>query len=148
MGEAPASGIGRPKGLLARLINPRVGWMLVRNTVVSTGVFALSLGVLWVLVERFGVGKVIASGIGFVCAQTVHYAFGRWWIYRGTDRGVAAGYALFLVNAGIGLALTMGLMALFLAISPINYLVLRVLVSVVAGLAMFVLNAVWNFRRV
>jgi len=59
-----------------------------------------------------------------------------------------SGYALFLINGGIGLAITMGSMALLLANTPINYLVARILVSVIAGLTIFVLNAVWNFRRV
>jgi len=39
-------------------------------------------------------------------------------------------------------------MALLREYSPINLYVARILVSVIAGLVMFVLNAVWNFRRV
>lgn len=122
--------------------------MLVRNTVVSTGVFLVGLGVLFVLVEYYGVDEVIASGIGFVISNSIHYLFGRWWVFAGTERELGKGYALFLLNSGVGLALTMGLMWVFLQFTPINYLIARVLVSVVAGLAMFVLNAVWNFRRV
>ncbi len=139
-----------PKGsLLSRLIKPRVGWMLVRNTVVSTAVFVVfGLGLLWLLVEHGGMDTVIATGISFVAANSAHYVLGRTWIFRGTDRGVASGYALFLINGGIGLAITMGSMALLLEHTPINYLVARILVSVIAGLTIFVLNAVWNFRRV
>ncbi|MEO1921613.1 MAG: GtrA family protein [Sphingomonadaceae bacterium] len=131
-----------------RLFTRRVGGMLVRNTVVSTGVFLIGLGVLFVLVEYYGVDEVIASGIGFVISNSIHYLFGRWWVFAGTERQLGKGYALFLLNSGVGLALTMGLMWVFLQFTPINYLIARVLVSVVAGLAMFVLNAVWNFRRV
>ncbi len=138
-----------PKGsLISRLLRIRVGWMLVRNTVVSAGVFVIGLGVLWLLVERAGMDEVPASGIGFAIATTLHYALGRSWIFRGTDRGLASGFALFLLNGGIGLGLTMALMAALLAATPIHYLVARILVSVIAGLAVFVLNAVWNFRRV
>nr|WP_269748068.1 GtrA family protein [Altererythrobacter lutimaris] len=122
--------------------------MLVRNTVVSSGVFLIGLGVLWLLVERAGMDEVPASGIGFVVANSLHYILGRAWIFRGTTRGVASGFALFLVNGLIGLGITMALMAVLLALTPINYLVARVLVSVFAGLTIFVLNAVWNFRRV
>lgn len=138
----------RSAPLLQRLFTFRVGAMLVRNTIVSGGVFALSLGILWVLVERFGVDEVLASGVGFVCANTLHYVMGRVWIFRGTDRGVVPGYALFLTNGVVGLLITMGLMALLLELTTLHYLVARVLVSVIAGLVMFVLNAVWNFRRV
>ncbi len=140
---------GPPRGsLAARLLRIRVGWMLARNTVVSTGAFLLGLGVLWLLVERGGMDEVVASGVSFVVANTLHYILGRTWIFRGTDRAVASGYALFLANGVFGLVLTMALMAAFLAFTPINYLVARILVSMIAGLAMFVINAVWNFRRV
>ena len=144
MSDVPA----REGSLLSRLFKQRVGWMLARNTVVSTGVMLVGLVVLWLLVEQAGMDAVLASGIGFVIANALHYVFGRLWVFKGTDRAVGEGYALFLVNGGVGLALTMGLMALLLAVTPINYLVARVLVSVVAGLVMSVLNAVWNFRRV
>jgi len=138
-----------PQGrLLQRLFQGRVGWMLVRNTIVSTGVFLIGLGLLWLLVEQAGMDKVIAAGIGFAAANTLHYILGRAWIYSGTNRAVASGYVLFLINGGIGLVLTIALMALLLEFTAIHYLIARILVSVIAGLAMFVLNAVWNFRRV
>lgn len=147
--RAPLPGDELPKGsLLSRLLKVRVGWMLVRNTVVSAGVFLIGLGVLWLLVEQAGMDEVIASGIGFAVGNTLHYVLGRSWIFRGTERGVASGYALFLINGAIGLTLTMVLMFVLLQITPLNYIVARVLVSVVAGLLVFVLNAVWNFRRV
>lgn len=136
------------RGWLSRLFQRRVGWMLVRNTVVSTGVFLLGLALLWLLVEHGGMDEVIAAGIGFITANTMHYALGRGWIFRGTDRALASGYAIFLVNGVIGLAITMALYAALLRWTPIDYLVARVIVSVFAGLVMFVLNAVWNFRRV
>ena len=137
-----------PQGLLARLLSRRVGAMLWRNTVGGCGVFVVGLGVLYVLVQDAGVDEVPAAAVGFVVANSLHYLLGRSWIYRGTDRARASGYALFLINAGVGLAVTTSLYALLLAYTPLNYLFARVLVSVVAGLVMFVLNAVFNFRRV
>lgn len=131
-----------------RLFTRRVGGMLVRNTVVSTGVFLLGLAVLWVLVQQAGMDEVPAAGIGFMIAQTLHYALGRSWIFRGTDRPVASGYAIFLLNAGLGLTITVVTFAALLRFTSMHYLVARVAVSVLAGLAMFVINAQFNFRRV
>ena len=121
--------------------------MLARNTVVSCGIFAFDIGLLWVLVEQGGMGKVAAAVVAFIIANSLHYGFGRSWIFRGTDRAFASGYFYFLVNAGIGLLITISLFAAMIRWTPINYLVARVLVSVIAGLAVFVLNAVFNFRR-
>jgi putative flippase GtrA len=138
----------RSESLLSRLLSLRVAVMLWRNTVVSCSVFLLGLGVLYALVDGAGFPEVPAAGIGFLTANSLHYLFGRSWIFRGSDRGAASGYALFLINAGLGLAVTMALYALLLAYTPLDYIFARVLVSLVAGLVVFVLNAVFNFRRV
>ena len=121
--------------------------MLARNTVVSCGVFAFDLALLWALVALLGMGKLLAAAIAFIAANTVHYIFGRTWIFRGTERPVASGYVYFLVNAAIGLAITLVLFAAIIRWVPIHYLISRTLVSVVAGLTVFLLNAVLNFRR-
>ena len=129
-----------------RLLSRHAATLLARNTVVSCGIFAFDIALLWVLVQ-LGMGKVAAAALAFVIANSIHYAFGRGWIFRGTERGVAEGYVYFLVNAGVGFVITIGLYAALLRWTPINYLVARVLVSVIAGLTVFVLNAVLNFRR-
>lgn len=134
--------------LLSRLLSWRVAAMLGRNTVVSCSVFLVGLGVLYVLVDAAGFPEVPAAGIGFLVANSLHYMFGRAWIFRGTDRGRVSGYALFLINAGVGLAVTLALYAALLAWTPLDYILARILVSLVAGLVVFVLNAVFNFRRV
>jgi putative flippase GtrA len=121
--------------------------MLARNTVVSCGIFAFDLALLWLLVEQAGMGKVAAAVVAFVIANSLHYGFGRSWIFRGTDRAFASGYFYFLINAGIGFIITISLFAAMIRWTPINYLVARVLVSVIAGLTVFILNAVLNFRR-
>ena len=121
--------------------------MLARNTIVSCGIFAVDIALLWALVELAGLGKVAAAAVAFIIANSIHYGFGRSWIFRGTSRAFASGYFYFLVNAAIGFIITIGLFAAMIRWTPINYLVARVLVSVVAGLTVFVLNAVLNFRR-
>lgn len=144
---APSPHTAGPR-LIARLTTRRTGAMLVRNTIVSTFAFLLGLLVLWVLVQRGGVNAVLATAISFLAANSLHYALGRAWIFRGTDRGVRAGYLLFLINSGVGMAITVTLFAALLHFTAIHYLAARVIVSVFAGLAMFVLNAVLNFRQV
>jgi putative flippase GtrA len=135
--------------LAARLWSTKTGWMLARNTVVSTGVFLLGLGLLWLLVERRGTDTLVATAISFLIATSLHYALGRAWIFKGTERSMLPGYGFFLINAGIGLVVTVGLMALLLALIPDRYyLVARVVVSLFAGLAMFLLNGILNFRRI
>lgn len=131
--------------LYDRLFSRRGAVLLARNTVVSTFVFLLGLALLWLMVERLGVAKVPAAGLSFLVSNSIHYVFGRTWIYRGTERKVAAGYAFFLINAVLGLGVTVGLFAAFIELG-LHYLLARVVASVFAGLALFLLNAVLNFR--
>lgn len=135
-------------GLAARLISRNAGILLARNTVVSCFVFAFDLALLWVLVEYFGMDKLVAAAAAFIAANTLHYAFGRTWIFRGTERALASGYVYFLIIAGIGLAVTIALFAAFLRWTSINYIVARVVVSLFAGLTTFLLNAILNFRKI
>jgi putative flippase GtrA len=135
----------RRNRLVDRLLSRRGAVLLLRNTVVSTGVFLLGLGLLWLLVEEAGMAKVPAAALSFLAANSVHYVFGRTWIYRGSDRKVVAGYAYFLVNALVGLGVTLLLFAAFLALG-MHYIPARIVTSVFAGLVLFVLNAVLNFR--
>lgn len=133
--------------LARRLFSRNAAVLLARNTVVSCLVFGIGLALLWALVELWDVDKLVAAAAGFLVSNSIHYVFGRKWIYRGTERAVASGYAYFLVNAGIGLVVTVALFAAFLRWTSLNYLVARVVVSVFAGLAMFLLNAILNFKR-
>jgi putative flippase GtrA len=143
-GNAATQGL---RGIGGRLFSRKAAVMLWRNTVSSCLVFTLSIAILWLLAEFAGVDKVPAAAIGFVSANSLHYALGRAWIFQGTEQALARGYVYFLGNGGIGLAITVGLYALLLRYTPIDYLVARVLVSVLAGLVMFALNALFNFRR-
>jgi len=128
-----------------RLFSRRSATLFGRNTVVSTGVFLLGLALLWLAVERFGMAKVPAAALTFLVANSIHYVFGRIWIYRGTARKVASGYGYFLINAMVGLAITVGLFAAFVALG-LHYLAARVVASIFVGLALFVLNATLNFK--
>lgn len=145
--ERPGPDGSRPASVLGRLFSLRIGAMLARNTVVSCFVFGIGLVVLWTLVQ-YGIDKVVAAGAGFIVANTAHYALGRSWIFRGSARALHTGYALFLINSGIGLLITVALYALLLRVTQMNYLVARAVVSLFSGLVVFVLNAVLNFRQV
>ena len=133
---------------LKRFSTPEVAKMFMRNTVVGTAVFAIDLAILWGLVSAFDFPLIIAVTTGFLVASSLHYYMARSWIFVGTDRHPVSGYLYFIVNAGVGLAITLVMFAAFLRWTSINYIVGRVIVSLFAGLATFLLNAIWNFRKI
>ena len=136
----------RSDGSLRERLFSRGGALLLgRNTVVSIFVFLIGLGLLWLMVERLGVPKVPAAAASFLVSNSLHYVFGRAWIYRGTERKAAAGYAFFLLNAVVGLVITVGVFAAVVSLG-LHYIAARVIASIFAGLALFILNAFFNFR--
>lgn len=135
-------------GLLDRLISRNAAELLVRDAMVSSVTFALGLGVMWVLVEFAKMDETVAAAVSFAVGNSLHYAAARSWIFRGTTRGLAQGYGYFLANAGVGLVIMVLVFAAFTAWTQIHYLLARALASIVAGSIIFVLNAVFNFRRV
>ena len=134
------------QSLTNRLMSRRAAVLLVRNSIVSIFVFAFDLALLWVLVDRGGMGEVLAATLAFIAANSLHYVMARVWIFRGSERGLTSGYVYFLTNAGVGLVVTIGLFALLLQLTPLHYIVARIIVSVFAGLTVFLLNALFNFR--
>ena len=136
----------RPR-LAARLLSRRAGGLLVRNTIVSVGIIALNLVLLWLLVEGAAMQELPAAAVAFIIANSVQYAFGRTWIFRGTERGLASGYVYYFINAGVGLAITLSLFWVLLEFTALHYLAARIIVSVFAGLTVFLLNATLNFRQ-
>lgn len=137
----------RPPSWRARLWSRNAAGLLLRNSVVSVCMFLLGLAGLVLLVEYARVDALVATAVTFLMATSLHYVLGRTWIYRGTERRVLPGYGYFLINALIGLTVTLSLFALLTWLTGMHYLAARVLVSLVAGLTMFLLNATLNFRR-
>jgi len=121
--------------------------LFARNTVVSLVTFAFDIFLLWLLVEQAGMGQLLAASLAFLAAISLHYVLSRVWVFRAARRGLASGYLLFLVNAGVGLVTTMALFWLLIEVTPLHYLTARVLSSVAAGILVFFLNAVFNFKQ-
>ena len=121
--------------------------LFFKNTGASLVAFGLDIALLWLLVERAGVSRLVAASLAFLVAISLHYGLSRIWVFRGANRGIASGYLFFLANAGIGLVVTLGLFWLLIELSPLHYLVARAISSIVAGVVVFFLNAVFNFKQ-
>ena len=135
-------------GLLDRLLSRNAAELLGRDALVSCVTFALGLGLMWVFVEFAKIDETVAAAVSFAIGNSLHYAVARWWVFRGTTRGLTQGYGYFLANAGVGLVIVVLLFAALTGWTSIHYLLARAFASIVAGSIMFVLNAVFNFRRI
>lgn len=146
-GAAISTKLEKARHVGAAVIHNRVVRMFGRNTVASTITFALDLAILWGLVELAGFPRVPAAVVAFLIPMVVFYVLERQWVFAGTERGVAAGFVFFAVNVGIGFAVMLAVYWSLLLVTDIHYLIARILASVANGVVMFVLNGVFNFKR-
>ena len=121
--------------------------MFGRNTIASTATFLLDLAILAALVELAELQEVPAAAIAFVVPLIVFYFLQREYVFPGTERGIARGFAYFLVNVGIGFAAMLATFWALLELTELHYLFARVAASVVYGVLLFVLNGVFNFKE-
>src|ERR1700752_3493978 len=102
----------RPPSWRARLWSRNAAVLLVRNSAVSVCMFLLGLVGLWLLVEFAHVNALVATAVTFLIATSLHYALARTWVYLGTERRVVPAYGFFVINAMVGLVVTLSLFAL------------------------------------
>lgn len=145
--QSPRSGEQGARSFLSRFLTRDAGHLLLRNTVASSLAFVLGLALMWIMVDRLGSNAVMAAGVSFLAANSIHYSLAQAWVFRGSDRGWSDGFVYFFVNAAVGLVITILIFALLMRWTSLDYLSARVLVSIFAGLAIFALNATLNFKR-
>jgi putative flippase GtrA len=135
------------KNAIEDLARSRGARMFGRNTVASTIAFALDLLILWGMVELLEVPRVIAAVIAFFIPMTLFYYLEREWVFPETQRGVAAGYAYFMVNIGIGFVVMLAVYWGLLLWTDMHYLLARIAGSIVSGIVAFLLNGFFNFKQ-
>lgn len=121
--------------------------MFGRNTVASTAAFLLDLLILWLLVDFAGFPRVPAAIVAFLVPMILFYILEREWVFPGTSRGVAKGFAYFMVNIGIGFLVMLGTFWALLLLTDLHYLIARVAASAVSGIVVFFLNGIFNFEE-
>lgn len=121
--------------------------MFGRNTVASTLAFALDLLILWSLVQLLEVARIPAAVVAFIVPMIMFYILSREWVFPHSGRGVASGFVYFMLNIGIGFVAMLAVYAALLQLTGIHYLIARVTGSIVSGIVIFLLNGIFNFKR-
>lgn len=118
----------------------------ISYSAIGIGTFAFDLALLSFLTEILGWDPVLSAGAAFLMAVTINYALSRKLVFKGTDRSVHHGYAIFLVITGIGLVAVTGLMAFFTSVLDWHYAPSRVLIAAVVGIWNYLMNLYVTFR--
>lgn len=118
----------------------------VRYSTVGTITFGLDLGLLTLLIEQASWHPVIASATSFLLAISLNYILSQRYVFSGSAREVHKGFVIFIIVAGIGLAIVTLFMALFVGYFDWNYLIARIVVGIITGFWNYLFNLYINFK--
>jgi putative flippase GtrA len=125
-------------------------WRSIRRfgaySLVGGGTLLFDLLLLAGLTSILHVPYYISTPISFLIAVSINYAISRKYVFKGTKRRVHHGYAYF---AGISIIAALFItvaVAVLVTYIGIPFLIARVLVAAVVGIANYLLNLYLNFR--
>ncbi len=118
----------------------------LRYTCVGGGTFTLDLSMLCLFTEIFDLPTVFSAGLAFLIAVSLNYFISRKIVFKGTSREIKQGYIGFLIIAGTGLVIVSGGMYLMVDRFRWQYLISRILVSLITGVWNYLLNLHINFK--
>ncbi|MBX2866947.1 GtrA family protein [Candidatus Kaiserbacteria bacterium] len=120
----------------------------IRYVLVGMSTFLLDLSLLWIFIDYFKVEIVTASVIAFFLAVSLNYVLSRRWAFAGTERAFVTGYLYFLKFALIGAVVTGTLMWFFTTHTEVYFMVTRIVIASVVGVANYLANLYLNFKLV
>jgi putative flippase GtrA len=113
-------------------------WEWIRHHISSILATIVDYGLMVSCVELGGLGPVPATAIGAFAGAVTNFTLGRVFTYRATDAAVAGQGWRYALVSGASLALNAGGEHLFANVLGVQYLVARVITSVIVS------NA-WNY---
>jgi putative flippase GtrA len=100
--------------------------------------------VTFLLKEKLGIHRYIASSSGFIVAATSNYILNRIWTFQSTSEGIALEYGSFIMVSVIGLGINN--LFLFLFERRLNFWVAKFFAIVVTVLWNFLANYYFTFK--
>lgn len=119
-----------------------------RYAAVGVTTLAFDLLLLAAVIEIGGLPYYAAVPLCFAIAVSINYLISRQHVFHGTARSFHAGYAYFLLTAGMGAILTTSGVAFLIEFFGVHYLPARLGVAGVVGMANYLFNLHFNFRVV
>ncbi len=115
---------------------------------IASGIATIfDLFLLWVLVEFVGLFYLLSAVVGFLAGSCLNYGINRAWVFRGSSVGKIKGLFSFVVIGAVGLVWTILLMALFVEVFGIHYLIARIISAFFVLVWNYVMNSAVTFRR-
>lgn len=119
-----------------------------RYASVGVSTLLLDLGMLYIAVSIFGIPYYLATPCSFLLAISCNYMVSRNFVFKGTQRSWHAGYAYFAIVALFGAVATTGLVTVLVSLFGMYYLLARIMIAGIVGMANYLFNLHINFKVV
>ncbi len=113
---------------------------------VGLATLAGELSLTAMLLYVFSIPTLTAIGTGFFVSLSISYFIFRKYTFRGTKRGVAAGFIYFSIIAASGLLISIFGSNFLMTQFELAPLLARFLMAAPTGLCNFLINLVYNFK--
>lgn len=119
-----------------------------KYAVVNVGTLLLDLAMLYIAVSVVHIPLAVSTPGSFLIAVSIDYLLSRQYVFIGTKRSWHAGYLYFIIFAILTATVTTVLTLLLVNGFHLWYLLARILVAGLIGLANYVFNLYVNFKVV
>lgn len=118
----------------------------IRYATAGTAAFAIDFSLLWLFTDTLGVYYLVSAVIAFLFATSINYQVIRRWAFPESTRTLTRGFMYYVGIAAMGVVLTVLLLAFFVEVLALHYLLARALIALFVGIWTFFINARFNFR--
>lgn len=118
----------------------------IHSSAIGISSFLFDLLLLYVFVEFFYIDYRIATPLAFILATSINYSVARYIIFPTTERTFTDGYTRFISLAVASMLLITALVWLLVTFVGLYYVVARILVAAVVGIANYCVNVLWVFK--
>jgi putative flippase GtrA len=116
-------------------------------SVAILGLIVVDVGLLSLLVYKFGVYTTTAAGISFGVMIIHNFLWHKYWTFKDSHHDFAAQSEKFLALAMVDWVMNLGLMYLFVENMAFQLIFAKVLTSTIVFVWSFTVNRLWTFGK-
>ncbi len=129
-----------------KLLQHKGAYRFVKYVSVGVSTFLFDMLLIYIATSLFGVPYYISTPIAFWVALTLNYALSRKYVFKGTERKMHHGYAVYIAGGIFGGLLITSAVAFLVEYVGLHFIIARCLVSACVGIGGYIFNLYVNFK--
>lgn len=118
----------------------------LRYTLPGSTSTIVDFAILIFLTEVLNLHYLVSGAIAFTISTSFNYQINHFWGFKRTRREFKEGYIYFFIFGVAGLVLTIGILAFFVEVLVVNYVLARFIAALFVGIWNYVMNIKFTFQ--